>query len=408
MKTTTAIIGAGQCGLALSHSLTKRGVDHVVIERGQAGESWRSRPWQSLRLLTPNWMNALAGESYKGPDGDGFMRAADFAESFGDWVRSHQPPMMGNTQVQSLTRGPFGYRLNTDRGDIDARSVVVATGNCARSKRPDFANDLPREIVQVSPLDYQSPDALPEGGVLVVGAAASGLQIARELRLAGRDVTLAVGSHGRLPRRYRGQDILTWMSLAGLFEDDIETGDIERLRRLPSLPLIGHPTACDLDLNVLQDLGVNIVGRLAAIREGRALFSGGLANACASADLKMGRALDRIDAWIRDVLPFPVISGHRPAAARVPKAPRLTKELKDITTIVWATGFKPDHDFIDLPVFDRKGRLQHDGGIVGEGLYALGLPHLRTARSLHIDGAPLDAEALADDLTNRQLRQMAA
>ena len=411
INTTTAIIGAGQSGLAMSHALTKRGIDHVMIEQGRAGQSWRSRRWDSLRLLTPNAMNGLAGMPYQGRDPEGFMKASDFAADFDVWVAKFAPPLIEGVRVQSLTTGPRGYAIQTDDARIEAASVVVATGQCARSKRPPFASEIPDSIAQLSPLDYKSPDALPEGGVLVVGAAASGLQIARELRRSGRRTVLAVGNHSRSPRRYRGKDIVTWMSLAGIFDEPItDPGDLERLRRLPSLPLVGDVDKSDIDLNALQDIGVEIAGRFAAFRDGTALFSGSLANACASADLKMNRLLDRIDAWIDENGPANMAAPHRLAPTRVPDAPPLSLDLKKagIGTILWATGFTPDHSFIDLPVFDRKGRIQHDGGVVGHGLYVMGLTHMRTSRSTHIDGAPGDAAALADHFVSTLAQKRAA
>ncbi len=410
-RTTTAIIGAGQSGLAMSHALTMRGIDHLVIEQGRAGESWHSRRWDSLRLLTPNWMNGLAGTPYKGRDASGFMPAREFAASFDAWVAQNAPPLIDGVQVRSLTQGSLGYVIDTDQQRIQANSVVVATGQCARSKRPAFASDLPAEITQLSPLDYKSPDALPRGGVMVVGAAASGLQLAREIRQSGRRTILAVGNHNRLPRRYRGQDILMWMNLAGIFDEPItDPNDTERLRRLPSLPLVGEPGNPDIDLNVLQQIGVEVTGRLAAVRDGTALFSGSLANTCASADLKMNRLLDRIDLWIADNMPRAVEPPRRLDPTSVPDTPRLSLNLKGegISTILWATGFEADHRFIDLPVFDRKGRIRHDGGVVGQGLYVMGLQHMRTARSTHIDGAPQDAAYLADHLVSNLAQKRAA
>ena len=411
IRTTTAIIGAGQSGIAMSHALGERGIDHVLIEQGRAGQSWRSRRWDSLRLLTPNAMNSLAGMPYQGRDPEGFMKASEFATDFDAWIAKFAPPLIEGVRVQSLTTGPHGYAVQTDDKRIEAASVVVATGQCARSKRPPFAKDIPGDIAQLSPLDYKSPEALPEGGVLVVGAAASGLQIARELRRNGRRVVLAVGNHSRLPRRYRGKDIVTWMSLAGLFDEPItDPADLERLRRLPSLPLVGDPDKSDIDLNTLQAIGIEIAGRFAAYRDGTALFSGSLSNVCASADLKMNRLLDRIDALIDDQGLANIEAPHRLAPTRVPEAPCLSLDLKEagIGTILWATGFEPDHSFIDLPVFDRKGRIQHDGGVVGHGLYVMGLTHMRTSRSTHIDGAPGDAAALADHFVSTLAQKRAA
>jgi putative flavoprotein involved in K+ transport len=248
--------------------------------------------------------------------------------------------------------------------------------------------------------------------VLVVGASASGLQIAREVAATGRRVMLAVGNHNRLPRRYRGADICAWMHLIGTF--DVPYTKIEELARAriaPSLPLIGHPSNCDIDLNILQDAGVEIVGRLATVNDGTAFFSGALAHLGATADQKMARLLDRIDEWLEakgfdDVFP----RHERPGPTRVPEDPRVALPLRDgaISTVVWATGFEADHSWVNLPVFDRKGRIVHDGGIVGNGLYVTGLRYLRSGRSAHILGAQRDARALARHLTCHPTRSLAA
>ena len=408
-KTTTLIIGAGQCGIAMSHALSRRAIDHLLIDAGEAGESWRSRRWPSLTLLTPNWMNLLAGQSFATGDPDAYMTAGDFAGAIGTWVERNAPPILTGTTVHGLSRTGAGFRAETSVGPIDSHSVVVATGACAIPRIPPFAAAVPSDVVQTSPLTYRGPEGLPAGRVLVVGASASGLQIARELARSGRQVTLAVGNHGRLPRVYRGADILMWMHLLGVFDEPF-TGvdDIERVRRTPSLPLIGTPAQQTLDLNALRALGVEVVGRMVDIRAGKALFSGSLANVAAAADLKMNRLLDRIDDWVRhhgfDMLIEPA---RRYAPTDIPDDPRLELDLDGITTIVWATGFTPDHRFVHLPVFDRKGRIRHHGGVVAPGLYVMGLPYLRTARSVHIDGAQDDAEALAGQLT-RDLDQTIA
>lgn len=408
--TTTLIIGAGQCGLAMSHELTRRAIDHVVLDAGRAGESWRSRRWDGLRLLTPNWMNKLAGDTYKGPNAGGYMTARDFAESIDGWVSDHQPPLIEGAQVNELTRHEPGYRVATSQGTFIVRSAVIATGACARPRIPHFAANLPRQIAQLSPLNYRNPEALPSGRVLVVGASASGLQIARDLARSGRPVTLAVGNHLRLPRTYRGADIMTWMHHIRAFDEPYtQIEDLERARRLPSLPLSGEPDGAMLDLNALQRLGVEVVGRMADLRGGEALFSGGLANTVALADLKMIRLLNEIDGWIAERgIAGTVGPVTRPSPTVIPDAPRLSLGLTGVQSVVWATGFDADHDFVKLPVFDRKNRMRHDGGVVEPGLYVMGLPFLRSARSVHIDGATRDARALADHLSHHLRRPLAA
>jgi len=256
----------------------------------------------------------------------------------------------------------------------------------------------------LTPSGYRHPDQLPPGGALIVGAAATGLQLAEEIHRSGRPVTLCVGEHVRLPRSYRGRDILWWMEASGVWNqryDQIE--DLERARRLPSPQLIGTPEHRTLDLNTLAGAGVEIVGKLATVRDGHALFSGGLANLFTLADLKMQRLLDTFDAWAReghvdaDVGPV-----ERFAPTRVPTSTRLSLDLRsgEIGSIVWATGYRPDYRWLNVPVITRKGELRHDGGVVTEapGMYALGLPVLRRRKSTFISGAEADARDLARHL----------
>ena len=240
--------------------------------------------------------------------------------------------------------------------------------------------------------------------MLVVGASASGVQLAGELRRSGRPVTLSVGEHVRLPRTYRGRDVLWWMDASGVWDqryDEVE--DLTRARRLPSPQLAGTPERATLDLNALASMDVELVGRWAAVRDGRALFSGGLRNVFSLADLKMERMLDTFDEWAKaegcDAEAGPP---ERFAATRVPESTRLQLDLRsgEIRTIVWATGFRPDYGWLDVPVVDAKGQLHHEGGVVDSpGLYALGLPVLRRRKSTFIYGSEDDAREVIDHLT---------
>jgi putative flavoprotein involved in K+ transport len=370
------------------------------FETRDAGVDWRNERWDSLRLLTPNWLNGLFGHMPADPDG--YMRAADYAKSLADAAAGISAPVMETTRVISVRGWDDGYIVQTDRGALGCASVVLATGASGLPRVPAFASDLPKSVTQVTSLSYRNPSQLPDGQVLVVGASASGVQIARELAMAGRRVTLAVGQHTRLPRVYRGADILTWMHLVGVLDTPFtRVDDLERLRRQPSLALLGDPCRVDLDLNALQALGVEIAGRLVAAADGRAWFSGSLANLCASSDLKMNRLLDRIDAWVlARGLEELVDPSQRFAPTLIPDAPILSLDLRaqGIGSVIWATGHTPDHGFVDLPVFDRKGRIRHHGGVVGNGLYVMGLPYMRTARSSHVSGAQRDARAFARHL----------
>lgn len=408
----TVIIGAGQNGLAMSRELRLRGIDHVVLERGRIGNSWREERWDGLRLLSPNWQNDLPGYPYRGSDPEGYMSASDFAGYLEDVAASEASPVRTGVSVSRVRPVDGGYQVETNAGVISCRCVVIATGACARARHPLCAGDLPAGIRQVTPLTYKRPADLPEGGVLVVGASASGVQIARDLRLSGRAVSLAVGAHTRMPRTYRGGDIMFWMDRLGLFDlahDEVD--DLERVRRTPSMQLMGDPEGRSVDLNALQDIDVEIAGRLAGIADGRAQFSGSLANVCAAADLKLGRLLDAVDDWI-ETQGFAelVAPPDRPAPTRLPDNPRLALDFarENVTSVVWATGYAPDHGFLDLPVFDAKGRIRHDGGVVAPGLYVMGLPFLRRRKSLHIDGAGADARDLADHLETHVGQRLAA
>ncbi|MCP4380806.1 MAG: NAD(P)-binding domain-containing protein [Hyphomicrobiales bacterium] len=396
---STVVIGAGHSGLAMSEQLSGRGVDHVVLERGAIANSWRTKRWDSLKLLTPNWMNNLPGHAYDGGDPDGYMNMAELVARFdasAEWVAA---PVRAGVTVGSVSRNEDGFQVVTDHGTLQAKAVVMANGGCAIPRVPEAADALPGRIAQVTPNTYKRPAALPAGRVLVVGASASGVQLAREIHQSGRPVTIAVGGHTRLPRQYRGRDILLSMKQAGIL-DSSQPGpdDIERLRRAPSLQLTAGET---LDLNTLQADGVEITGRLATIRDGTAHLSGSLANLCASADLKLNRVLAAIDEWAATADPEPFLEPpERFASTNVPDAPRLTIDLngEGFGAVLWATGFRPDYSWLDLPVFDRKGRLIHDGGHVAPGLYVMGLPFMRAATSTYIDGGANDAAALAAHL----------
>lgn len=393
---TTAVIGAGHAGLAASHFLSAASIDHVVLERGEVANSWRRERWDSLRLLTPNWCSRLPGHRYEGPDPDGYMTVGEVIEFIDHFAAVSRAPVRTATTVTSVRRSDDGYQVTTTRGELRCRAVVIASGACNRPTLPPFAGALPPSIEQLTPFDYRDPSMLPDGGVLVVGASATGVQLADEIRRSGRPVTLSVGEHVRMPRTYRGHDVLWWMDASGMWDQrHDEVDDLVRARRLPSPQLVGTAERRTLDLNALTDLGVEIVGRMATIRDGRALLSGGLRNALSLADLKLGRLLDTFDEWAtehgRDV---DVLAPERPEPTRAPASPRLQLDLRsgEIRTIVWATGFRPDYSWLEVPVVDAKGQLCHDGGVVDSpGLYVLGLPVLRRRKSTFIHGIEDDA-----------------
>ncbi|MEM8975129.1 MAG: NAD(P)-binding domain-containing protein [Pseudomonadota bacterium] len=395
--TTTVIVGAGHAGLSMSRALTERNIDHIVLDRGRPGNAWITERWDSLQMLTPNWANKLPGTSWAKSDPHGFMSGKAFGQSLSAYALDIAAPLKTHVAVKSLSLDPSGFRVDTDKGPIRAETVVNATGATSLSKVPALAGLVPKHITQLTTKSYRNPRDVPDGTVLIVGASASGAQLARELQNAGRQVTLAAGSHVRLPRHYRGKDIEYWLEATGIYDEPFQNiDDLPKARRLPSAQLSGTG---QVDLNALQALGVDVVGRLADIRDGKALFSGGLLSVVSAADLKMERTLNRIDDWIAA---HPDVAGDapvdRPAATRIPRSPRLSVDLegREVTSVVWATGYAPDHSWMNVPVLDRRGRLQHDGGVCPvPGLFMLGLPILRRRRSHHVSGAASDSQDIA-------------
>ncbi|MEM6533261.1 MAG: NAD(P)-binding domain-containing protein [Myxococcota bacterium] len=401
-RTTAVIIGAGQAGLAMSYWLSRRSIDHVVLERGEVAQSWRSQRWDSLRLLTPNWQSRLPGLGTQLAKPDGFRSKLDTIQLLTGYAERIQAPVHSHTRVRSvLASGNGDYRVRTEGQEWHCRSVIVATGACSRPKVPAMADQLPAYVHSLSPLGYRNPNQLGEGGVLVVGASASGVQIARELRRSGRPVTLAVGGHVRMPRRYRGRDIQWWLETSGLLDvryDEVD--DVRRARRVPSAQLVAGDET--LDLNHLQAEGVTLAGRLVDVKDSEVRFSGSLANVCALADLKMKRMLKAIDEWA-EVAGFEAPAPERYPRTEVPKPVPLEIDLQraGIETVIWATGYRPDFSYLQLPVFDRRGELIHDGGVLPvPGVYVLGLPLLRRRRSSLIDGAGEDARELSAHLAS--------
>ena len=408
MKTTTVVVGAGHSGLAVSRRLTERSIDHVVLERGEVANSWRTQRWDSLRLLTPNWQSRLPGYSYRangGDDPDGYMSMPDVIDFITDYARVVDAPIRTGTTVTSVRSTGAGYVVDTDQGRWECKTVVLASGGFNVAKVPELGGAPPAPVTALNALEYRSPARLAPGGVLVVGASATGVQIAEEVHRSGRPVTLAVGEHVRMPRVYRGRDILWWMERSGLFDERYdEVDDVVRVRRTPSPQLVGTPQRVTLDLNALTDQGVHLVGRLAALRGTEALLSGSLTNKCELADLKLGRLLDTFDEWAAERHLDAVGPPERFAPTRVPPSPPLRLDLGrgEIRTIIWATGFRPDYPWLHVPVIDRKGQIRHDGGVVTDspGLYVLGLNFLRRRKSSFIHGAGDDSWDLVSHLAS--------
>jgi putative flavoprotein involved in K+ transport len=402
----TVVVGAGHAGLAVSRLLTDAGRAHVVLDRGRVGERWRSERWDSLHLLTPNWMSRLPGWYYTGPDPEGFLPADRFVRQLERYAASFGAPVQERTAVELVAAAPGdGYDVHTDRGTWRASNVVVATGPHGVPDVPESVRNTDLQVLSSSA--YKNPSQLAPGGVLVVGASSSGVQIADELSRAGREVTLAVGRHTRMPRRYRGMDAFWWLESTGRLGRTIdEVRDVAVARREPSLQLRGvdaggHPGR-DLDLAALLDQGVRLTGRLERLRGARAWFGDGLAGAVGAADRQLHRFLDVVDRHIDGAgLASEVLPADRPRPFTVPVTPT-TLDLagEGITTVVIATGFRPDHSWLAVPVTAPDGSIEQYRGVTpAPGLYVVGQRFQHRRDSGFIDGARHDAHAVTAHLT---------
>jgi putative flavoprotein involved in K+ transport len=403
--TDTVVVGAGHAGLAVSRLLSAAGRDHVVLERGRIGERWRSERWDSLRLQTPNWMTRLPGWRYDGPDPDGYLRAGALAQFLHRYAASFDAPVLESANVEqvSVAMRPSGHRyvVVSDRGTWRTRHLVIATG--PHGVPHGRAGWHPRAVESITAQQYRNPAQLPSGGVLIVGASSSGVQIADELARAGRPVVLAVGRHTRMPRRYRGLDIFWWLSSTGRLArtiDDVQ--DPVAARREPSPQLVGRNE--DLDLAVLQARGVRLTGRLAQVKGGQAWFRADLADSVASADRRMNRLLDTVDkfaeaAGLGQELAPPV----RPWMVAVPPTPtRLDLRAEGIGTVLLATGYRPSHSWLRLPVTAPDGTIvQRRGVTAAPGVYVVGQRFQHRRDSAYIDGARHNAHAVVAHLLGR-------
>jgi putative flavoprotein involved in K+ transport len=402
----TVVIGAGQAGLATSRLLSEARHEHVLLERGRVGERWLSSSWDSLRLLTPNWMTRLPHWAYSGAEPDGYMTARQVAAFFAAYRRSFDAPVRSNTAVEHVSARAGRFEVATNQDVWRATNVVIATGWCDQPAIPQIAAGLHPSIDQVAPSSYRNPGDLADGGVLIVGASATGVQLADELRRDGRVVYLAAGRHTRMLRRYRGRDIFWWLDQIGALDrrlEDVRSGT--DARREPSMQLIGRSDAANVDLPTLAAAGVVLLGRLTSLDGETASFADDLKNTMLTADQRLCSVLGRIDLHIaandleEHALPRELPARHRPKEA----LRRINLRHAGVSTVIWATGHRRDYSWLDVPVLDRDGEIAQRHGVTPvPGLYVLGQRFQRTRRSNFLDGVGADAVLLTQHLLTRR------
>jgi putative flavoprotein involved in K+ transport len=387
-RTDTIVVGAGQAGLALSHRLSRAGHEHVLLDRGRVGQSWHDR-WDSLTLLSPNWMNRLPGDDAH-RDPDGFLTRTEFVAYLEAYAASFDAPVVTGVDVTRIERRGEGFRVTTTEGEWLSSSVVLATGDAAVPHVPFAA---PCSVASLHAAEYRRPGLLPDGPVLVVGAGASGQQLALELQRAGRDVLLAVGRHSRAPRSYRGLDIFAWLELLGDFDRTVdELPNLEAAKRVPLFPVSGAAGGEDLGLDRLAAEGVTMTGRLVRFDGLRAVFADDLAESVASADARLRKLQQRIDAHAtaQAVDAEPLVDVVLPAGPR-------SVDLRRYGAVMWATGYRRTYPWLRVRgALDSHGAIvQRRGATPVRGLYVLGLAYQYRRSSHFIGGVGRDAELVA-------------
>jgi putative flavoprotein involved in K+ transport len=400
----TLIIGGGQAGLALSEQLSKRGLPHLVVERYRVVERWRTERWDGLHANGPAWSSCMAGFPFPGVEPDDFPTRDQIVDYFTTYAEAIAAPVRCGVAVTRLHRqdSGVGFRAETSQGAVVANNVVAATGPF---QLPSYPGIVPPEagIFQVHASGYRNPEQLPEGAVLVVGAGASGAQIADELLRADRQVFLSVGGHVRAPRRYRGHDLVWWMDALGMWDTPAENPPQAHI----PLPVSGAYGGETVDFRRLAIRGLVPLGRVEGFRAGVMHFAQDLASSLAKGDMSYLSFLDAADAYaVRKGLKLP----EEPAARIIePDRPWIVDSFRKIDfreagigAIVWATGYTLDFSWLDVPVFDEHGWPMHNHGVTDvPGLYFLGLPWLSTRASSFIWGLGHDASRLADNIAAR-------
>jgi len=407
----TAIIGGGQAGLSVSYYLTRHGCDNIVLEQSaQVGNAWRNQRWDSFTMVNPNWMVRLPGAEYRGDDADGFMCRDGIVTYLEHYAERFKLPVRYDVRVVAVEREPAtqAYVLRTSAGALRAANVVVASGRFQQPKIPAFSDPLPAAICQLHSSEYRNPQALPAGAVLVVGSGQSGAQIAEDLYQSGRRVYLCVGSAGRLPRRYRGKDIMWWLQQLGTLDRTVDQlrSPAAKFKALPHLS--GTAGGHTLNLHQFARDGVALLGRLEGVDGGKIRLAPDLKEKLAKADKFEADWLRVIDKHIeRNGLDAPP---EKPPALRDGYAADMISELDlesaGISTVIWASGYRFDFSLVRLPILDDDGYpIQRRGATRYPGLYFAGLPWLHKASSGNLSGVGDDAAFIASNIAARAADQ---
>lgn len=412
----TVIVGAGQAGLGVSYYLQQKGRNHIVFERGRIGESWLSQRWNSFKLNTPNFMNALPGFHDDGLEPDGFCGPDELVHYFDRYTENFKLPVRtGFTVVsveQSKDKGHFIVKTKTNgqrEESVTSRSVVIASGSLNKPKIPATRSQIPNDIVQLHTADYRSPAALPPGAIVVVGSGQSGCQISEDLLSAGRTVYLCTSKVGRAPRRYRGRDILEWWIDMKFLDVTFASLEDKAISRAPQpqvsgLGRFGH----SLSLQYLASQGAVILGHLLDIEGSQIILNDQAAAYVHFADNFSQRLKDNVDAYLLQSGIAPPPLEEDPAdlpdqqAACVSSLRRLNLREAKVSTIIWATGFTADFKWVHLPALDAEGRPIYQRGISPvPGLYFIGFPWLSCRKSGIIYGIDEDAHYIADAISEQ-------
>lgn len=402
-RVDTLIVGGGQAGIAASEHLGRAGVPHLVVERHRIAERWRSGRWNSLRANGPAWHDRFPNRLFTATAPDDFVSAAEVADYLVAYAGQVQAPIRTGVEVTALRRDGGLFVAETSQGMIEARNVIAATGPFQKPVIPDIVPEA-AGIVQLHSAHYRNPAQLPAGAVMVVGAGSSGVQIADELRRAGRSVYLAVGAHDRPPRRYRGRDFVWWLGVLGHWNAEVRAPSMAHVTIAVSGARGGHT----VDFRDLAAAGITLVGRAERYENGALRFAPDLAARIAEGDANYLSLLDEADAYIaREGLDFPEEPearklGPLPACVTQP-LPALNLKEAGVASIVWATGYELDFSWIKLDGFDGKGPPRHKRGVSElPGLYFLGLPWLSRRASAFIWGVWHDAAYLAEHIAARR------